>query len=250
MKKKLSALAVLAGIILLCSCGTNKKLKSAMAEIDQLKAKNSDLTNNVNSLQKQVSDLTASNKSITDEYNSYKASCEVAQKKLQVLRAYMEEQYATLQQVEKKLEEALANFENKGVEVFYRDGLVYVEMEEALMYKSGSAMLGDNAKTALGNLASVLNDYPKLKVYVVGNTDDVQFKKGSDNWSLSTERANGVVRILRDDYKVDPARLTSAGKGKYNPVADNSNADGRAKNRRTDIILNPDLERIWRSVQQ
>jgi len=88
-------------------------------------------------------------------------------------------------------------------------------------------------------------------VYVVGNTDDKKFKKGnSDNLSLSTERANGVVRVLRDDYQVDPTLLVAAGKGKYAPVADNSTEEGRAKNRRTEIILNPDLLKLWESVQK
>jgi chemotaxis protein MotB len=132
--------------------------------------------------------------------------------------------------------------------VYAKDGLVYVSMEDNLLYKSGRAALSDSSKYALAKLARVLNDYPKLHVIVVGNTDTVQFKKGSDNWTLSTERANCVVRVLRDSG-VDPSRLTSAGKGKYAPVADNSTTEGRARNRRTDIILNPDMERIWQSVQ-
>src|SRR5262249_12049338 len=142
------------------------------------------------------------------------------------------------------------DFKDKGVEVYYKGGLVYVDMEDNLLYKSGSASLGEDGKKALGMLASALNDYPKLKVIVVGNTDDKLVKKGGDNWSLSTERANGVVRILRDAYQVDPTRLTSAGKGKYAPVADNTTEEGRAKNRRTEIVLNPDLDRLWESVQQ
>jgi chemotaxis protein MotB len=126
--------------------------------------------------------------------------------------------------------------------VFLKNGLVYVELADQLLYKSGSAKLSDSGKRALGSLAGALNDYPRLKVIVMGNTDDVQFAKGSgDNWSLSTERANGVVRTLRDDFQVE---------GKYNPVDDNMSKEGRAKNRRTDIILNPDLERIWQEVQQ
>ncbi|HET6723252.1 MAG TPA: OmpA family protein, partial [Chitinophagaceae bacterium] len=90
----------------------------------------------------------------------------------------------------------------------------------------------------------------KLKVIVVGNTDDVKMKGAKDNWTLSTERANGVVRTLRDSYKVDPTRLTAAGKGKYNPIADNTTAEGRAKNRRTEIVLNPDWRRVWESIKK
>jgi len=250
MSHKKTMLISLCVAIVFFSCGTKKKLANAMTEIDQLKAQNAQLSNTVNDLKNQVSDLTARNNSITAEYNQYKARCQESERKLQAVRELLQEQYNTLQLVEKKIEEALADFRDKGVDVYYKDGLVYVRIAESLLYKSGSAKLGDPGKTALGDLASVLNDYPKLKVIVLGNTDDVMFKKGSDNWTLSTERANGVIRILRDDYKVDPTRLTAAGKGKYNPIADNTTEEGRAKNRRTDIILNPDLERIWLSVQQ
>jgi chemotaxis protein MotB len=123
-------------------------------------------------------------------------------------------------------------------------------MEESLLYKSGSAKLGDNGKKALGSLASALNDYPNLKVVVLGHTDDKQMKKGGDNLSLSTERANGVVRTLVQDYKVDPARLTAAGKGKYDPIADNTTEEGRAKNRRTEIVLNPDWAKLWDAAKK
>jgi chemotaxis protein MotB len=92
----------------------------------------------------------------------------------------------------------------------------------------------------------VLNENPNLLVYVIGNTDSVKVVRGfTDNWSLSTERANTVVRVLRDQYQVSMDRVTSAGRGKYDPIADNATADGRKQNRRTDIILNPDLSRLW-----
>ena len=124
-------------------------------------------------------------------------------------------------------------------------------MEDKLLYKSGSAVLGEDGKTALENIAAALNEYPDLKVVVVGHTDDKKFKNSnSDNLSLSTERANSVVRVLRDSYHVDPTRLTAAGKGKYSPVADNTTEEGRAKNRRTEIILRPDFMKLWESVQK
>lgn len=250
MLQKFKMIIGLASVIIICSCGTKKKLQAATTEIEQLKAKNTELASTIDGLQKQVTSLTSSNKAITDEYNSYKSNCQAAQEKLQIVQAALAEEYNTMQKVRERIDEAVANFKDKGVNVHYSDGLVYVSMEEGLLYKSGSANLGEGGKQALGSLAAALNDYPNLKVIVVGNTDDVHVKGKADNLSLSTERANGVVRILRDSYNVDPTRLTAAGKGKYNPVADNSSAEGRAKNRRTDIILNPDLHRIWQSVQQ
>ena len=233
MARNSRIILVLLSLPLLFSCGTGKKLTAAQAEVDQLKSanavlntKSTDLTNTVSDLQKKVTDLTGSNQAMMNEYAKFKTDCQEAQVKLQVVRAVLEEQYATLQAVEKKLEDALVDFNNKGVQVYYKDGLVYVSMEDNLLYKSGSHTLNEKSKKALGALASVLNDYPKLKVYVVGNTDDQSFKNGGGNWTLSTERANYVVRTLRDSYKVDPSRMTSAGKGKYNPVADNGTAEG------------------------
>ncbi|PWT73788.1 MAG: hypothetical protein C5B59_12470 [Bacteroidetes bacterium] len=251
MLRKLTMLVALLGIVMIYSCGTKKKLEAAMSENEQLRSKNTELNNTITGLQKQVSDLTATNQSLQNEFASYKTNCQETEKKLQAVRDHVSEQMAIMQGVEKRLEDALANFRDKGVDVFLKDGLVYVSMADNLLFRSGSSVLSPNCRAALEPLSNVLNEYPKLRVIVVGNTDDQQFKKGGgDNWTLSTERANVVVRALRDDFKVDPSRLTAAGKSKYNPVADNTTADGRAKNRRTDIVLNPDLERIWNEVKE
>ena len=244
-------------ILLFSSCVSSKKLKTANekiaaqdANISVLTTKNNELQKQVGDLTRQVSDLTATNKSVKDEFSHYKVDCEATKQKYNELVAALTEISNSLDEMEKKLQEAVADFKDKGVEVHVKDGLVYVNMQDNLMYKSGSSALSKEGKKALGSLGAALNEYPKLKVYVVGNTDDKKFKKGSsDNLSLSTERANGVVRTLRDDYKVDPTRLVAAGKGKYAPVADNSTEEGRAKNRRTEIILNPDLVRLWESVR-
>jgi len=236
---------------LLYSCGNGKKLTTANAEIEQLKTANSDLTSKNTGLQKQVDNLTASNKSLNEEYSRYKNDCAMTKQKLDAYRAAFMEVHNTMEEVEKKIETALQDFHDKGVEVHEKDGMVYINMQDNLLYKSGSSSLSDEGKTALGSVASALNEYPKLRVFVVGNTDDVKFKNSNiDNLSLSTERANGVVRVLRDSYQVDPTRLVAAGKGKYAPVADNTTAEGRAKNRRTEIILNPDLVKLWQSALQ
>jgi chemotaxis protein MotB len=236
-------------ILLLCACGPSKELQSANAQIMQLEANNKALTRSGEALKKQVSDLTSTNSSLTDQVSTCQKNAETTTQKLRATQSVIQQEREQMHAVEKKLDDALADFKNKGVDVVYRNGLVYVSMTDKLLYKSGSAALSDSGKQALVSLAQVLNDYPKLAVVVEGNTDSVQFKKGADNWTLSTERANGVVRVLRD-ASIDPHRLTAAGKGKYNPMADNSTAEGRAQNRRTDIILNPDMDRIWDSVEK
>ncbi|MCU7549398.1 OmpA family protein [Chitinophagaceae bacterium LB-8] len=235
---------LLIATIMISSCVSSKKYKSAMSTVDGLNAQ-------ISTLQQQVNELTATNKSLSSEYSSYKTDCEAKQKKYEEYRNALAEARDKMMEVQKALEAAEADFKEKGVDVYGKDGRVYVNMQDNLMYASGSSKLTENGKKALEGLASALNQYPNLQVIVVGHTDDVPFKKGinTDNMSLSTERANGVVRALRDDYSVSPERLVAAGQGKYAPVADNATAEGKAKNRRTEIILNPDLKRVWETAQ-
>jgi chemotaxis protein MotB len=186
---------------------------------------------------------------MSSEYASYKKQAETNAEKCKQVSATLDEFHKNVEELVKKIEDAETNFNNKGFEVYSKNGVVYVDMQDNLLYKSGSAKLSADGKDALGKLAGVLNDYPNLPVTVEGNTDSVHVKGVADNWSLSTERANGVVRTLVKDGQVDPARLTAAGKGKFNPIADNSTDEGRSKNRRTEIILNPNWDKLWESVQ-
>lgn len=245
-------------LLLLGSCAAAKRAnvlqgenQALHAKVNQLQQTNDQLQQTNSQLQQEVSTLKTNIQSGLDAFAQYKRECEETQARLQVAQAVLRDQYTALQEVATKIDEAMSDWADKGVDVYYKNGFVYVSMEDKLLYKSGSSALGTEGKKALASLAGVLDDYPKLRIVIVGNTDDAQFKKGNmDNWSLSTERANGVVRTFRDAYKIDPARLTAAGRSKYNPIADNSTAAGKAKNRRTDIILNPDLDKLWESVDQ
>ena len=237
-------------LLFIAACGTSKKLEVAKGQVNELTEQNRQLKNKVSTLQSDVANCATGYKTAQDELAQYSSENKRLQEKLGSAQAVLKEQDNLMQQVEEKIENALANFKDKGVEVYFRKGFVHVSMEDKLLYKSGSAKLDKEGKEALTDLSTVLNEYPDLKVIVLGNTDDVKFKNGMDNWTLSTERANGVVRILRDDGHLDPARLTAAGKGKYNPVAENTTEEGRAKNRRTDIILNPDLDKLWESIER
>jgi len=257
MTNKSIVFFLLVGAVILSSCGTGKKLETANAQITDLQSQNSQLTSANNDLKKQVSDLTTQtgtlttqNSTLTTQFDSYKKQCQANEQELKEVNDAMNELADNMMALQAKIDSAEAEFNDKGLEVHSEDGIVYVDMKDNLLYKSGSAKLSEDGKKALGNLASVLNGMPKLKVIVVGNTDTLHVKGVADNWSLSTERANGVVRTLVKEYGVDPARLTAAGKGKFNPVADNSTNEGRAKNRRTEIVLNPDWERLWESVKK
>ena len=236
-------------VILLCSCGASKKLESCNAQLTQLQANNTALQKNLDDLKSQVSGLRQDNNALSNQVNSCQQNAKETARKYAASKAILDEQAENVKKLQQRLDQGLADFESKGVSVYSKDGVLFVEMQDNLLYKSGSSMLSEDGKKALEPLVNVLKDYPNLRVIVEGNTDSVKFKKGSiDNWTLSTERANGVVRVLRD-YGMDPSRLIAAGKGRYNPVADNSTDEGRAKNRRTDIILNPDWDKVWESMQ-
>ena len=243
MLKKLNLLWIIPCAIVLFGCGTNKKLEASRAETEQARSEANQLTAKNADLQKQVDNLTKANQQVNTEFSQYRAGCEATTKRLNDLQAELTEIVDVLDKVEKRIEEGMADFQSKGVDVGYREGFVQVIMKDELMYKSGSSKVQEEGKKALTNLASVLNEYPKLKVIVLGHTDNKPFKKGGDNWSLSTERANSIVRMLRD-LNVDAARLTAAGQGPARPIADNETEEGRAQNRRTEILLNPDMEAL------
>lgn len=238
--------------LFLCACVSSKKYKEAKNELDQLNSQNKSLSQQNSALQKQVNDMNEQYGSVKAEYASYKSTCEGAQKKLANYETAMRQLKSRIEEVQKILKTGEADFASQGVTVYEKEGRIYVDMQDNLMYKSGSSKLKEEGKKALGPVANALNQYPDLQVVVVGHTDSVSFKKGieKDNLSLSTDRANTVVRTLVGSYNVNPDRLVSAGQGKYGPIADNSTADGRAKNRRTEIILNPDLEKILDAMNQ
>jgi chemotaxis protein MotB len=249
MIQRLKFFWVLMLVSLLMSCVSEKKLDAVNEELNELRNKNIELTKREQTIYEEMMNLTSQNEALKQQFEAYKSECEAAQQALRQVNSILHAEAENMRRVKVKLQEALFDFNTRGVDVYTKQGLVYVSLSDGLLYKSGSALLDKNGKKALASLADVLNAYPDLKVIIVGNTDNVPSKTGRDNWTLSTERANSVVRVLRDEYKVDPARLTSGGKGKYNPVADNSTPDGRAKNRRTDIILNPNIEKIWENTR-
>jgi chemotaxis protein MotB len=257
MSTKFAAVFSLLVAGIFTSCGSSKKLEAANSQIadlqsqtGQLSSENSQLNSKVSSLDKQVADLTTQNKTVNDQFNSYKKECQANEEELRDMQASFGELQDNYTKLIERLETALADFKDRGLDVYSNDGVIYVDMQDKLLYKIGSSTLSPDGKKALSNLATVLNEYPKLEVYIVGNTDTTHVKGVADNWSLSTERANGVVRVLVKDNNVDPGRITAAGKGKFHPIASNSTSEGRAKNRRTEIVLNPDWHRIWESVKK
>ena len=215
----------------------NQQLRELNDKIAQL---NSDLANKQNNLSTISSQLTGSKQALQEQ-----------QKKLEQLQALLELQKRKSNELKKKMSDALVGFNSNELTVSQKNGKVYVSLSENLLFPSGSAVVNIKGKEALGKLADVLNINPDISVNIEGHTDSIPIRgKYEDNWALSTARASSIVRILVNDYKVDPVRVIASGHSQFDPVAPNSVPDGRAKNRRTEIILSPKLDELYKLLEQ
>ena len=151
-----------------------------------------------------------------------------------------------------KLTRSLTREEMADVDVQVLKGVVYISLADNMLYKSGSYEIGERAHETLSKIAKIIQDYKEYDVLVEGNTDDVPISKTNirNNWDLSALRASSVVQALQNQYGVDPKRLTAAGRGEYNPLADNATEKGRQRNRRTQIIITPKLDQFMDLIDQ
>ena len=149
------------------------------------------------------------------------------------------------------LKGAIGNLDDKDINIKVDKGVVYVDISDKLLFKSASYDVTDRAKEVLGKVAKVLNNQPEIEFLVEGHTDSLPIKSPGilDNWDLSVKRATTVVRILQDTYGLDPKRMTAAGRSQYLPMADNSTAEGRAANRRTRIVILPQLDQFFKLLE-
>ncbi len=201
-----------------------------------------------------------------DELNQLSRSVDEKKRNLDELRAELEERNRRLTELERiltrkdsaveslkqKVSAALLGFENQGLTVTQKNGKVYVSLEEKLLFKSGSTEVDAKGVSALKKLAVVLEQNPDINIMIEGHTDDVPVIKGSpfiDNWDLSVQRATSIVRILLDGTSISPKRLIASGRGEFMPVDRAKTSDARQKNRRTEIILTPKLDELFRILE-
>lgn len=154
---------------------------------------------------------------------------------------------AKMQTLKTAISNALRNFEGKGLTVQERNGKVYISMENKLLFNSGSWAVGTQGRQAVKQLGSVLAENSDIAVLIEGHTDNVPYTGNnqiSGNWDLSTKRATAIVNLLLENSQIDPKNLTAAGRGEFSPIARNDTAEGKAKNRRIEVILTPKLDEI------
>lgn len=248
MKLGLYVLIISCG--LLASCGTSKKLETANAQITQLNGQVSQFNNQLSEKDKVIVELKEAN-----EINSRDAAdCRIAKEALRRKKEKLDQELAargtSLEQLEAKAEQSIRNLQAAGCQVDYKNGRFHITVPDEFVFGSGKKDVGPKGREALNVVAQVMYDNPGVTTTIVGNTDTVSVKGIADNWSLSTERASAVVRVLEDLYNINPKRLTAAGRSKFNPIANNDTPEGRAKNRRIEIIINPQIDRLMEMVQE
>lgn len=258
MKKQVVLLLSL--LIIISSCVPKRKLLSEQKRVENLKADSTKLSANLNTCYSKVTDLEKEKNDIqiamSNLSSSSKATIENSKmtivdqaKRLKDLQSLIQSQRDIVNKLKGTVADALVNFKPDELTVSIKDGKLYVSLQEKLLFKSGSAVVDPKGKEALKSLATVLNATQDISVTIEGHTDNVPIKgRYEDNWSLSTERATSIIRILTNEYKVDSHNIIATGRSEYYPVADNLTPDGKAKNRRTEIILSPNLTELFKLI--
>jgi chemotaxis protein MotB len=199
-----------------------------------------------------LAELEAKQKALTaeqDRLNKLKKDLEASSSRLAELEKIMADKEAAMKKLKETLSKSLKAFEGKGLTVTEKDGKVYVSMENKLLFESGSWTVGAEGKKAVDLVGKVLGDNPDISVLIEGHTDNDKITGTigggvENNWDLSTKRATAIVNILSANAKVKKENLTAAGRGEYAPLMSNESAEGKAKNRRIEIILTPKLDEI------
>lgn len=253
----------------LSSCVSTKKYTQARLHIGSLRADsvrlsqsleqcrvtNNQLNGNVDSLNNRLNQfITAAKSQISTQKNAISdAQARIAeqQKSLSHLQEILDEQRAITQKLHQSISQALMGFDSDELTVTRKNGKVYISLQEKLLFKTASARVGQKGKQALEKVANVLKNNKQIQIDVEGHTDSIPISgRYKDNWALSLDRAASVVRILTQTYGVNPKRVIASGHSKYNPVATNETEAGRAHNRRTDIILSPNLDELYKLINK
>lgn len=293
MKLNLVMVAAASSLLLL-SCVSSKKFKTAQAEIQSLQSKqtqlqgdlnncndakaelgrqkttlegdNASLNNKISDLNKQIDFLKANNTSAlrqledlsvisASQAESIRKSMENIGAKdayIQTLQQQMAHKDSLNMALVMNLKGAVGNMDDEDINIKVDKGVVYIDISDKLLFKSGKYEVTSQAKTVLGKVAAVLKNQPDIEFMVEGHTDNVPYVGGgvlADNWDLSVKRATTIVKMLQKQYGLDPAKMAAAGRGEYKPVADNSTKEGKAANRRTRIVILPQLDQFFKLLE-
>ncbi len=256
-KALLNILGISISVFFFSSCVSNKKYNEAQSSISNLRNQNKELREDLGDTRRRLQLMEEANQSAAGQLDEKdriltQNQQEIAnqQEKLRQLQDLINQQKARTESLRQKMAKALGGFSSEQLSVFTKNGKVYVSLSEQLLFPSGSADVNKEGQEAIEKLAIALNENRDINVNIEGHTDTVPIRfKFQDNWALSVARSTAIVRLLTDQYQVDPIRITASGRSQYEPIADNASPEGRAKNRRTEIILAPKLDQLMELLE-
>lgn len=244
---------------------TQDLLNTATVKLNSCLEEKSGLTAKANSLQSQVDALNATNGDLIKQIGNFTDLTRQGAENLERSLESLQEKDLTIRKLQdavtrrdsvnlalvQSLKGVLGNLDDTDIEVSVEKGVVYVNISDKLLFNSGSYAITTRAKEVLGKVAQVVNNKPDFEFLVEGHTDDVPIATAAikDNWDLSVLRATAVVRVLQNEFGVDPARMTAGGRSEYVPVANNDSADTRARNRRTRIVVLPKIDQFYNMIE-
>lgn len=242
--------AFILGNLLLASCVSSKKYADANQRVNDLNAQVTQLNSKIGENEKLIAELKQANEINSRDAAECRIIAENMRRKKENLDKALAERGTSLEEIDRKAATAVQKFQEAGCHVEYKNSRFFITVPDEFVFQSGSSAIKPKGREALNVVAQVMYDNPGVMCTIVGNTDTIPVQGRSDNWTLSTERANAVVRVLENLYNINPKRLSAAGRSKFNPVAINDTPEGRARNRRIEIIINPRFDRIWDLIEE
>ena len=220
------------------------KITDLNRQIDFLKA------NNTSAL-KQLQDMSVISSSQAESIKKSMENIGAKDTYIQTLQQQMAHKDSINMALVMNLKGAIGNLDDQDINIKVDKGVVYIDISDKLLFRSGKYEVTQQAKTVLGKVAQVLKNQPDIEFMVEGHTDNIPYRSGVllDNWDLSVKRATAVVRILQNQYGMEPSKMAAAGRGEYRPLTDNNSADNRAINRRTRILILPQLDQFFKLLE-
>ena len=240
----------------LTNCNTdkaelNRQKLSMQGDIDNLNRQIAFLKENNTQALKQLQDLSVISSSQAESIRKSMENMGAKDAYIQTLQQQMAKKDSLNMQLVLNLKGAIGNLDDQDINIKVDKGVVFIDISDKLLFKTGKYEVTPQAKEVLGKVALVLKNQPDIEFMVEGHTDNIPYKSGVliDNWDLSAKRATAVVRMLQTQYGLDPAKMAAAGRGEYKPIDNNGTAEGRAANRRTRIVILPQLDQFFKLLE-
>ena len=229
-----------------------KKIADLQAELAMAQEQNAYLKQNNNQALKQLENLSVITSSQAESIKKSMENMGIKDNMIFSLQTSLAQRDSLNMALVLNLKGAIGNLDDKDINIKVDKGVVYIDISDKMLFKSGSYTITDRASEVLGKVATVLKNQKDIEFMVEGHTDNVPFKRGDliDNWDLSVKRATAVVRVLQDKYGLNPAKMTAAGRSEYQPLKPNDSEDGKAANRRTRIVILPQLDQFFKLLER